>query len=120
MTEALAPDSAPSPKGPGAEGLVSEGFASEDAVASKTVILPKASRNLDLAEDSRLLQVLRDNAREQKEATRLVREVLSLLMSAATMRAKRERYWLILLTAQIFLAVVLVISIGYLVLTKDL
>jgi hypothetical protein len=119
MNEALAPDSAPSPKGPEAEGLVSEEFAPEDAV-NKGVTPQKASRNLDFAADSRLLEVLRANTREQKEATRLVREVLTLVMSAATMRARRERYWLILLTVQVILAVILGIGIGYLVFTKDM
>lgn len=97
---------------------MSEVFAPDDAV-NKVVTPLKASRNLDFAEDSRLLKVLRDNAREQKEATRLVREVLTLVMSAATMRAKRERYWLILLTVQIILAVATGIGIEYLAFTKD-
>ena len=117
MNEAIAAeDPTAAPEGPEQDALVSEEFGSPDAMGRPQ----KVSRTFDFPDDSPLLYVLREIAREQRESARLVAEVLSIVMSAATMRAHRERYWLILLTTQIVMAVVIVIGICFLVFTKDM
>jgi hypothetical protein len=117
MNEAIAAaDHTPAPEGPKPDALVSEESASPDAIGKPQRI----SRTFDFPDDSPLLEVLREIAREQRESARLVSEVLSIVMSAASMRAHRERYWLILLTTQIILAVVMAVGIGFLVFTKDM